>query len=252
MSKLDAALIAAGTIAALTLWLVLWQHEPLTGRPNPPDLSKGITNSEKTGAEADVSGSSRTSLMEASYVRMTTSKGDIVIKLDPASPSTKNFLEVVRRRDYDHTLFHSVNGKAIRGGCFYVRSGYIVQKRMYDFVFQDPHDDTSNRRGTITMAQRSDDPPHSSQVFSIQADDSWNPTRGVFGHIIEGMSTVDAIRSVSTKQATLLLMGGKATFEHVPVAPVEIIEVVEIPAPAVPRSSAPLNWRPLPWGLGTR
>jgi cyclophilin family peptidyl-prolyl cis-trans isomerase len=58
------------------------------------------------------------------------------------------------------------------------------------------------------------------------------PGYAVFGTVIEGMQVADAIRAVPTGQKVANTRGGQGPMGDVPVETVEIIKVVEIPAPA--------------------
>jgi cyclophilin family peptidyl-prolyl cis-trans isomerase len=55
----------------------------------------------------------------------------------------------------------------------------------------------------------------------------------VFGKVVDGMNTVDAIRAVKTGQKMANSRGGQGPMGDVPMETVEIIKVVEIPAPAM-------------------
>ncbi|NBP84509.1 MAG: DUF1416 domain-containing protein [Mycobacteriaceae bacterium] len=54
----------------------------------------------------------------------------------------------------------------------------------------------------------------------------------ITGKVVDGMNTVDAIRAVKTGQKMANTRGGQGPMGDVPMETVEIIKVVEIPAPA--------------------
>ena len=88
----------------------------------------------------------------------------------------------------------------------------------------------SNRRGTIAMARTSDPNSATAQFFINVVDNGMLDARpgnagyAVFGKVVQGMDTCDAIRAVPT--------GMKRGMRDVPTETVEIIKVVEWPAPA--------------------
>ena len=162
-------------------------------------------------------------------VRIDTGKGSIVIELDPAAaPATvENFLSYVREGFYDGTVFHRViKGFMIQGGGF---TPDLQQKATREPVKNEAHNGLKNRRGTIAMARTPD--PHSAtaQFFINTVDNAFLNFRDksvqgwgycVFGKVVEGMETVDAIAGVPTTTARI---GG-----DVPVEPVIIERVVVI------------------------
>lgn len=144
-------------------------------------------------------------------VTMTTSKGAIVIELDPdkAPKTVENFLAYVDAGFYDGTIFHRViDGFMIQGGGF---TADMQRKEPRAPIENESKNGLSNVRGTISMARTSD--PHSAtaQFFINTVDNSergLDPTsaeavrRGggwgyaVFGKVTSGMEAVDAISGV--------------------------------------------------------
>jgi peptidyl-prolyl cis-trans isomerase B (cyclophilin B) len=158
-------------------------------------------------------------------IEFKTSKGDIKLELDhKAAPDTvENFLKYVRAGHYDGTVFHRViPGFMIQGGGFTVE---MNQKPAAHTVRNEAANGLKNRRGTIAMARTSD--PHSAgaQFFINVKDNGFLDYPGqdgwgycVFGKVIEGMDTVDAIEKVPT--------GNCGVHQDVPREPVVITEVV--------------------------
>ena len=151
----------------------------------------------------------RTYAGEKPMVRIKTSLGEMVVELDAdrAPKTVENFLAYVRGGHYDGTIFHRViDGFMIQGGGF---NTDFDQKPTQDPIENEADNGLRNDRGTIAMARTSD--PHSAtaQFFINVVDNDFlnhtgkNP-RGwgyaVFGRVVEGMETVDAIRQVPTGQ----------------------------------------------------
>ncbi len=132
-------------------------------------------------------------------VKLETTKGDIVIALDPEMPVTAgNFESLVKKGYYNGVIFHRViNGFMIQGGdptgTGRGGPGYKI-----------PDEFTShnkNVRGAVAMANSGPN-TGSSQFFINLVDNSVQPTFDtkypVFGNVIEGMDVVDAIGKVPT------------------------------------------------------
>jgi len=140
-------------------------------------------------------------------VRLRTTKGEIVIELDQerAPRTVENFLQYVEGGFYDGTIFHRViDGFMIQGG------GYepgLKRKPTNDPIVNEADNGLSNEEGTIAMARTSDPHSASAQFFINVKDNDFldhsAPTpQGwgycVFGHVVEGMETVHAIKHVET------------------------------------------------------
>ena len=140
-------------------------------------------------------------------VRLTTSKGPIVLELDDenAPATVKNFVQYVRDGHYDNTVFHRViDGFMIQGGGM---SPGMKQKPTRAPIANEAGNGLKNRKHTVAMARTSD--PHSAtaQFFINIADNDFLDYKGpspqgwgyaVFGKVVEGADTVDKIRTVST------------------------------------------------------
>lgn len=156
-------------------------------------------------------------------VLLETSKGSIVLELDPnAAPETvDNFLGYVQDGFYDGTVFHRViKGFMIQGGGF---TEDMKQKPTRAAIENEANNGLQNKRGTVAMARTMD--PHSAtaQFFINTVDNSFLNHKGknpegwgycVFGKVVEGMHVVDTIENVATTS--------KAGHRDVPVNPVII------------------------------
>jgi peptidyl-prolyl cis-trans isomerase B (cyclophilin B) len=140
-------------------------------------------------------------------VKLHTSHGEFVIELDAekAPATVENFLQYVTNGHYDGTIFHRViQTFMIQGGGF---TPDMRQKATKPPVQNEATNGLKNKHYTVAMARTSD--PHSatSQFFVNTSDNdfldhtapsgsAWGYT--VFGKVIEGTETIDAIAAVRT------------------------------------------------------
>jgi cyclophilin family peptidyl-prolyl cis-trans isomerase len=141
-------------------------------------------------------------------VRLNTNMGPIVIELDAAKApkSVENFLQYVKDKHYDGTVFHRViAGFMIQGGGF---TAELTQKPARAPVPNEANNGLSNVRGTIAMARTNDPDSATSQFFinvvdnknldHVSKDSGYTWGYAVFGKVVSGMEVVDAIRNVAT------------------------------------------------------
>jgi len=164
-------------------------------------------------------------------VRLKTSEGNIVVELNAqkAPITVANFLDYVKKKHYDGTVFHRVmNGFMIQGGGFAVTDGKLVEKPTGKGITNEGKNGLKNERGTIAMARTPDPDSATAQFFINVTDNSAGldfPSNGgyaVFGKVVDGMAVVDKIKAVPTGE-TKLTMINPATGQK-----------VEQPAPNVP------------------
>lgn len=143
-------------------------------------------------------------------VKLTTSHGPIVLELDAANaPATvENFLQYVNSLHYNGTIFHRViETFMIQGGGF---EPGLRQKPTGTPIKNEATNGLKNTHYTVAMARTSD--PHSAtaQFFINTSDNDFlNHTSpsgqgwgyAVFGAVVEGKETVDAIAGVPTGTA---------------------------------------------------
>jgi cyclophilin family peptidyl-prolyl cis-trans isomerase len=142
---------------------------------------------------------------ETNLVKLQTSMGNILIELNAqAAPVTvKNFLQYVTDGFYDGTIFHRViPGFMIQGGGF---TEQMEKKDTREPIVNEASNGLPNERGTIAMARTNDPDSATCQFFINHVNntplnyvENGNPGYAVFGKVIEGMDTVDAIASVRT------------------------------------------------------
>jgi peptidyl-prolyl cis-trans isomerase A (cyclophilin A) len=165
---------------------------------------------------------------QSNVVKLETSMGDIVIKLDEqAAPvSVRNFLGYVEAGFYDGTIFHRViPGFMIQGGGF---TEQMDRKETSDPIVNEAKNGLGNARGSIAMARTSDPDSATSQFFINHSDNEFlnyidenRAGYAVFGMVTEGMEVVDAIAAVKTTT--------KSGMEDVPVETVTIQSVKVVP-----------------------
>jgi peptidyl-prolyl cis-trans isomerase A (cyclophilin A) len=142
-------------------------------------------------------------------VRIETTKGDIVIELNPekAPVSCKNFLQYVDEQFYDGTIFHRViKDFMIQGGGF---NAQMRQKQPRSPIINEAKNGLKNVRGTIAMARTSDPDSATAQFFINHRNNDFlnygarDAGYAVFGKVVEGMDVVDAIAAVPTKSGDI-------------------------------------------------
>ena len=152
-----------------------------------------------------------------------TTLGSLTFELDAekAPITVENFLAYVSSGHYDNTIFHRViDGFMIQGGGF---SADMKQKKTNAPIKNEADNGLQNKRGTVAMARTQVVDSATSQFFINVADNSFLDHKGkdaasygyaVFGKVVEGEETVDAIRKVAT--------GTKGFHQDVPKEPVVI------------------------------
>ena len=141
----------------------------------------------------------------ASQVKFQTSLGDFTVEVypDKAPKTVENFLQYVKDKFYNGTIFHRVIGNfMVQGGGF---TADMNQKPTRDPVPLEAKNGLKNDRGTIAMARTSNPNSATAQFFVNVVDnnglnapspDGYGYT--VFGKVIAGMDTIDKIRAVPT------------------------------------------------------
>jgi len=157
----------------------------------------------------------------APRVKFVTSAGDFVVELAPdkAPKTVANFLQYVKDKHYDGTVFHRViDGFMIQGGGF---TPDLKEKPTRPPIPLEAQNGLKNAKYTIAMARTSDPNSATAQFFINVKDntmlDAPNPDGhgyAVFGKVVSGTEVVDKIRTVRT--------GNKAGMQDVPVDAVTI------------------------------
>jgi len=142
-----------------------------------------------------------------SKVKFQTTAGDFIIELyaDKAPITVKNFLTYVEEGFYTGTIFHRIiPGFMAQGGGF---DADFTQKETHGMIKIEADNGLKNDRGTLAMA-RTNVPDSATAQFFINYKDNgflnyssptaqgWGYT--VFGKVIEGMETIDAMEKAPT------------------------------------------------------
>jgi cyclophilin family peptidyl-prolyl cis-trans isomerase len=137
-------------------------------------------------------------------VRFETNQGGFTLVLDAekAPETVANFLQYVDDGFFDGLLFHRViPGFMIQGGGL---DAEMNQKKNRAPIRNEARNGLKNKRGTVAMARTSDINSATAQFFVNLADNAFlDNTPGnfgycVFGHVSEGMDTIDKIAAVRT------------------------------------------------------
>jgi peptidyl-prolyl cis-trans isomerase A (cyclophilin A) len=163
---------------------------------------------------------------QAPKVKFNTSAGEILVEVYPdrAPKTAENFLQYVRDKHYDGTIFHRViNNFMIQGGGM---DRSMAEKKTRAPV---PHEGREahakglkNEVGTLAMARTSDPNSATAQFFINVADNTRTldppgpnaPGYTVFGRVVSGMDVVNKIKGVPT--------GRSGMHGDVPVTPIVI------------------------------
>ena len=141
----------------------------------------------------------------APQVTLTTNLGNMVVELDPnkAPKTVDNFMQYVADKFYDNTIFHriyAVGISVIQGG--WLNTTPAIQPGQRAAIPLEVGKGLSNVRGTIAMARQSAPDSATSQFFFNVIDntqlDTANGGYAVFGKVVSGLETMDAIFKVPT------------------------------------------------------
>ena len=163
-------------------------------------------------------------------VRFQTTLGNFVVELYPAkAPKTvQNFVQYAQDKHFDGTIFHRViDGFMVQGGGF---TAEMAQKPTRAPIPLEIDRSLKNERGTIAMA-RTGNPNSATAQFFINLVDNANLNApqpdgygyAVFGKVVSGMETIDAIRSVATRNQN--------GFQNVPSTPITITTATVLTSP---------------------
>lgn len=161
------------------------------------------------------------------FVVVNTTHGSFKLQLDAerAPRTVYNFISYVNSGHYNNTIFHQVeSGYAILGG------GYTedLQEKTGRYpIPNEAQNGLKNKRGTIAMARRLDDPNSATCQFILNLGD--NPQLDhqgteaekfgfcVFGQVVEGQETLDKIAAVEVSDTP--------QFTKLPTKTVKIVSV---------------------------
>jgi len=146
---------------------------------------------------------------DAPRVKFATSAGDFVLELypDKAPMTVANFLQYVKDKHYDGTIFHRViNNFMIQGGGF--DANYNEKKTRAPVAHEGraalAKGGPRNVVGTVAMARTSDPQSATAQFFINVKDNAFldpNPQQfgyTVFGKVVLGMDVIQKIKTMPT------------------------------------------------------
>ena len=194
-------------------------------------------------------------LSGAVFVRFATTKGDLLLELDPAKApiSVENFVKYVKDGYYDGTVFHRiVPGFVVQGGGFDLA---LVQKQTRPPIKNEWTNGLKNAKGTISMARMPSPDSATSQFFlnlkdNPALDGANGPGYAVFGKIVVGLDALDAMgKAPTTRREVTDQSGTKRFFSDVPaedikltkasiVEPAEAAAMIEAAKAAAPAAGA--------------
>jgi peptidyl-prolyl cis-trans isomerase B (cyclophilin B) len=167
--------------------------------------------------------------------------GDVTIRLfyDRAPNHVKNFVDLAQSGFYDGTLFHRViPGFVLQGGdpltkdpknAFVWGNGGNTDAKGQTITLKPEFNDTSHRRGIVSMARAFAPDSASSQFFIVLKDyPSLDRQYTAFGEVIKGMDIVDHIAAVSNPDLNNPNLGKPRTYQKV--VKIDIFEGAAAPA----------------------
>jgi len=145
---------------------------------------------------------------EAPRVKFATTAGDFVVELypDKAPKTVENFLQYVKDKHYDGTIFHRViDNFMVQGGGFDAK---YTQKSTRAPIPLEASNGLKNNVGTIAMARTSDPNSATSQFFINVKDNAMlnapSPDGhgyAVFGKVVSGANVIQKIKTSATGAA---------------------------------------------------
>jgi len=146
---------------------------------------------------------------EAPRVKFNTSAGDFVVEVypDKAPKTVANFLQYVKDKHYDGTVFHRViDNFMVQGGGY---DANYAQKPTRPPVQHEGQEALAkggpkNVVGTLAMARTNDPHSASSQFFINVKDNAFldptpqKPGYTVFGKVVSGMDVINKIKATPT------------------------------------------------------
>jgi peptidyl-prolyl cis-trans isomerase A (cyclophilin A) len=161
---------------------------------------------------------------DAPQVKFATTAGDIVVEVYPekAPKTAENFLQYVRDKHYDGTVFHRViDNFMVQGGGM---DRNMAEKKTRQPVVHEGREafakGLKNETGTLAMARTADPNSATAQFFINVKNNAFldpqgsNPGYTVFGRVVGGMDVVNRIKGVQT--------GRSGMHGDVPIVPVVI------------------------------
>jgi peptidyl-prolyl cis-trans isomerase B (cyclophilin B) len=174
-----------------------------------------------------------------------TSQGDVTLRffIDRAPNHVKNFLDLAASGFYDGTLFHRViRDFVVQGGdpltkdpknAFIWGNAGKTDAKGNPVTLKPEFNDTSHKRGIVSMARSSAPDSASSQFFVVLKDSpSLDRQYTAFGEVVKGMDVVDRLASASDPDPSNTPLGKPRNPQKL--QSVELLDDAPAPASAAP------------------
>lgn len=174
-----------------------------------------------------------------------TSQGDLTIRFfhDRAPAHVKNFLDLSASGFYDGTLFHRVvKDFVVQGGDPLTKdpkNSYVwgnagkTDAKGNPVTLKPEFNDTTHRRGIVSMARSSAPDSASSQFFVVLKDyPSLDRQYTAFGEVVKGMDVVDRIAASSDPDPSNPTLGRPRNPQKL--LSIELLDAPPAPAPPYP------------------
>lgn len=204
------AIILSGTVAIAAIVFAVASNQKNQEEARETEINSKQETRENASVEANDADntSSAAPALDSEYQKimnatMKTSLGEIKIELygDKTPITAGNFAKLAEAGFYDGVKFHRViSGFMIQGGDPLTKDD--AQKELWGtggpgYKFNDEPFEGQYARGTIAMANSGPN-TNGSQFFIMHADYPLPPQYVIFGKVLEGTETVDAIAALET------------------------------------------------------
>lgn len=196
--------------------------------PEVPVAEQGTNQAQAPAAESDGSPAMEIDMKKTYTVVLTTTEGPIKIEMNAKqTPKTvNNFVKLAKEGFYTGTKFHRViDGFMIQGGDPNTKQPESDTNRYGTggpgYKFADEPFEGEYTRGTIAMANSGPN-TNGSQFFIMHKDYPLPPNYVIFGKVVEGLETVDAIATAETKASAMNEKSVPVTYVQI-----ESVEVIE-------------------------
>ena len=212
----------------LTLSLIVTMALFFSGCKNGNKAPKDINTDQPSFSQGETAEPEE--IAEEPVFKISTTKGDIVVKLYKETPLHRdNFVKLARSGYYDGMLFHRViKNFMIQGGDpFTKQEGKEAQYGTGGPNYTIPAEivpGKTHKKGALAAARRGDNvnpekASSGSQFYLVQSEEGCKHLDGeytIFGETISGLDVIDKIAAVQTNNRNL------------PLEPVKIISVKEV------------------------
>lgn len=182
-------------VLILIAWIFFIKFNQKVIAPNSENLNINLSDNQTSAKTEDLV----LPEIKMTNIKIETSKGDITLELfDSEAPKTvANFVTLANKGFYDKVIFHRViSGFMIQGGD---PTGTGRGGPGYQFADElDPSTSSYQRgyvRGTVAMANSGPN-TNGSQFFIMHQDYALPNSYTIFGKVVSGLETVDAIAAV--------------------------------------------------------